>query len=176
MGLRRFGLAAILLGLVAGCSHGPVPPAKDPTKGEFYKPEEVLRLPADERERYCSYLETTLRGLRAESAELRLRLDTLNVQADSVRARSVRLNKETADLTGAVRDLRLKDKAIHSYVVKAGDNLRTIAATVLGDALRWKEIYEANKKEIGAENAQLKPGTRLTIPPRAPVPGDPQAH
>ena len=52
-------------------------------------------------------------------------------------------------------------------IVVAGDNLRKIARTVFGDGTRWKEIYDANKALIGNENAELKAGTRLSIPRKA---------
>ena len=39
-----------------------------------------------------------------------------------------------------------------TYVVKAGDSLSAIAQAVLGDANRWKEIWEANKEAIPDPN------------------------
>lgn len=149
---------------LSACSRAPAPAPKDPTMGEFYTPEEVIRLSPGERDRYCGYLETTLMGIRREADSLRTSIDSLTVRADTLRGQSIRLNAETRDLNTAVRDLRLKDKAIHSYVVKQGDNLRRVAEITLGDPTRWREIYEANKSTIGAENAALQPGSRLTIP------------
>ena len=62
-GVWRREAAAILAGMaltalaLGACSHAPAPPAKDPTKGEFYTPEEMVRLGPAERDRYCSFME-----------------------------------------------------------------------------------------------------------------------
>ena len=50
-----------------------------------------------------------------------------------------------------------------TYVVKAGDSLSKIAKEALGDASRWKEIFEANKDQIKDPN-QIHPGQELRIP------------
>ena len=50
-----------------------------------------------------------------------------------------------------------------TYVVKSGDSLSKIAGELLGDVMRWPEIYEANKDQI--ENPDLiHPGQKLIIP------------
>lgn len=52
-----------------------------------------------------------------------------------------------------------------TYVVQGGDNLSKIAQKTLGDASRWREIYEANKGNLRSGNANLIfPGESLTIP------------
>lgn len=53
--------------------------------------------------------------------------------------------------------------ASKTYVVKAGDSLSKIAKELLGDANRWKEIYEANKDTIKDPNT-LNVGQKLVIP------------
>ena len=50
-----------------------------------------------------------------------------------------------------------------TYVVKAGDSLSAIAQQVLGDANRWKEIWEANKQAVPDPNV-IKAGQELLIP------------
>ena len=50
-----------------------------------------------------------------------------------------------------------------TYVVKAGDSLSAIAKEVLGDANRWKEIWEANKEAVPNPNA-ISVGQELLIP------------
>lgn len=61
------------------------------------------------------------------------------------------------------------------YVVKKGDCLWTISKKFYGDALKWKNIYEANKsviektaREYGKKSSSngwwIYPGTKLTIP------------
>jgi nucleoid-associated protein YgaU len=51
-----------------------------------------------------------------------------------------------------------------SYKVAKGDNLSKIAKKHLGDADRWREIYEANKGVIGDDPDLIKPGQVLRIP------------
>lgn len=53
--------------------------------------------------------------------------------------------------------------ASKTYVVKAGDSLSRIAQELLGDANRWKEIYEANKATLKDPNL-LSIGQQLVIP------------
>ncbi len=49
------------------------------------------------------------------------------------------------------------------YVVKAGDSLSAISKELLGDANRWKEIWEANKEAVPNPNA-IGVGQELLIP------------
>lgn len=56
------------------------------------------------------------------------------------------------------------------YLVVEGDTLWDIAATHLGDALKWPRIYALNKDRVQRDGTRLsdpdllKPGWRLTIP------------
>ncbi len=61
------------------------------------------------------------------------------------------------------------------YTVVKGDSLSKIAEKTLGDAGRWKEIYEANKDTVKDPN-KIYVGQRLTIPdgqPVEPIPTEP---
>jgi hypothetical protein len=51
-----------------------------------------------------------------------------------------------------------------TYVVKKGDSLWKIAKIVYGEGDKWRKIYEANKKTIGANPNKLKVGQKLVIP------------
>ncbi len=51
-----------------------------------------------------------------------------------------------------------------SYTIKSGDNLSDIAQEQLGDANRWKEIYELNKDVIGDNPDMIHPGKKLKLP------------
>jgi len=51
----------------------------------------------------------------------------------------------------------------HTYVVRAGDTLRSIALTAYGNEARWRAIYRANRAAIRDPDA-LVVGTNLTIP------------
>ena len=153
-------------GLVVGCATGPVPPVKDPARGEFYSGPEMMRVSAAERDRYCSWMESTLQQLKDHRVALQVRLDSLGVAADTLRNQEIAVSSRSRDLSTRVRELRLAEKATNTYIVAAGDNLRKIARTVYGDGARYTEIYKANIAIIGSENAELKAGTRLTIPHR----------
>ncbi len=165
------GLAALggvlLLMTVACSSGGPAPPPRDPASGEYYTPEELRRLPPDELDRYCSFMEASLHEMKTRAASLKVRLDSLTVLADTLRARQVSIGNRTREISARVRELRLREKATNTYVVVPGDNLRKIARTVYGDGMRWRELYQANQRLIGSEDAELKPGTRLSIPRQA---------
>ncbi len=50
------------------------------------------------------------------------------------------------------------------YFVQKGDCLWSIANKLLGDGLRWSEIYEENRDAIGEEPDLIYIGTKLWIP------------
>jgi nucleoid-associated protein YgaU len=156
--------AGLLGGLLAGCATGPVPPVKDPARGEFYTGPEMMRISGGERDRYCSWMENSLRELKERRRALQVRRDSLGVAADTLRSQEIAVSSRSRDLSVRVRELRLREKATNTYIVAPGDNLRKISRVLFGDGGRYKEIYEANKAIIGSENAELKAGTRLTIP------------
>lgn len=51
-----------------------------------------------------------------------------------------------------------------TYTVDSGDNLSAIAKQELGDANRWREIYELNKEVIGNNPDLIQPGMELKLP------------
>jgi soluble lytic murein transglycosylase-like protein len=55
------------------------------------------------------------------------------------------------------------------YTVQAGDTLTAIAAKTLGDAHRWREIFEANRDRIDNPNA-VSVGTVLRLPGEGAAP------
>jgi len=50
-----------------------------------------------------------------------------------------------------------------SHTVQKGDTLYKIARSYYNDQSRWKDIYAANRAEIGDPN-QIRVGQRLAIP------------
>lgn len=50
------------------------------------------------------------------------------------------------------------------YTVQSGDSLSKIAQQKLGDANKWRQIYDANRATIGDNPDLIKPGQRLRIP------------
>jgi LysM repeat protein len=53
---------------------------------------------------------------------------------------------------------------VANYEIVSGDSLSQISNKVYGDSKHWNLIYEANKKVIGEDPANLVVGTKLTIP------------
>ena len=51
-----------------------------------------------------------------------------------------------------------------TYTVDSGDSLSAIAQQELGDANRWREIYELNKDVIGDNADLIQPGMELKLP------------
>jgi nucleoid-associated protein YgaU len=51
-----------------------------------------------------------------------------------------------------------------TYTVKSGDTLSDIAQSEMGDANRWRELYEANKDAVGSNPDLIHPGLELKIP------------
>ena len=54
--------------------------------------------------------------------------------------------------------------AAQNYEVVSGDTLSQISNKVYGESKHWNLIYEANKKVIGEDPAELVVGTKLIIP------------
>ncbi len=61
-------------------------------------------------------------------------------------------------------EINAPEKAEQSYTIKDGDNRSDLAQEQLGDANRWKEIYELNKDVIGDNPDMIHPGQKLTLP------------
>ena len=53
---------------------------------------------------------------------------------------------------------------MRTYTVKSGDTLSDIAQSEMGDANRWRELYEANKDAVGDNPDMIHPGLELKIP------------
>ena len=69
------------------------------------------------------------------------------------------------DVSGSVSSAPVADRA-RTYTVVAGDSLSKIAKRELGDANKWKAIYEANRDKITNPDL-IHPGQVLTLPPNA---------
>lgn len=168
--LRSLASLLVLCSLViaesglAGCAGGPAPAVKDPSKGEFYTPDEMLRLRGAQADQYCSYMNNTYTAYKTEADGYKRMSDSLGVAAESLRTASIDLSAKTVKLQQEVRELRLKEKAINSYVVKPGDTLKSIAKATLGSADRWQEIFDLNKAMLGDAATPLKAGTRVNLP------------
>lgn len=52
----------------------------------------------------------------------------------------------------------------NTVVVRPGDTLISIAREQLGSSARWRELYEANREQLGRSPGPLTPGTQLVLP------------
>jgi nucleoid-associated protein YgaU len=69
---------------------------------------------------------------------------------------------QSPDLLRVGQELRVRNpRPIH--VVQLGETLGSIAALFLGDAGRWREIFEANRDRIQNPD-RIRVGQRLVIP------------
>lgn len=50
------------------------------------------------------------------------------------------------------------------YTIKSGDSLSKIAKAHYGDAMKWKQLYEANRSLIGDNPDMIHPGQVLKLP------------
>jgi nucleoid-associated protein YgaU len=55
----------------------------------------------------------------------------------------------------------------HTYVVRVGDTLSTIAEKMMGDGDAAKDLFNANRDQLSDPNT-LRPGQVLKIPVLAP--------
>lgn len=57
-----------------------------------------------------------------------------------------------------------QQQQLRTYKVKSGDTLSGISLRQLGDALRWREIYNLNKNIIGSNPNKIEAGQILKLP------------
>lgn len=162
--LTSVALMLPLILVVVACAGGSEDLDKNPRAGEFYSNEEIMNLSKGARDAYCNELNAYLADLRKETADFTARLDTLETMGDTLRTQTIELSSEIREVNAELRELRLRRKSLTEYTVKEGDTLRQVAKLLYGDALKWKDLYEANKAKVGAEDAPLQAGTVLKIP------------
>jgi len=73
-------------------------------------------------------------------------------------------NMPKMDLSDAKLEKAPTEAKAKTYTVDSGDNLSAIARQELGDANRWREIYELNKDTIGDNPDLIQPGMELKLP------------
>ena len=80
-----------------------------------------------------------------------------------VRSNAPKSGANFDDVRGSVSSSPASGTASRTYTVVAGDSLSKIAKRELGDANKWKAIYEANRDSI--KNPDLiHPGQVLHLP------------
>src|SRR6266487_4540245 len=99
---------------------------------------------------------------RAEAAQLRN--ENLNLRKEvEARAGSLRTSPEKSQASDASSKKTAAKKAGRTYVVQSGDTLFSISRKFYKSPKRWKEILEANRKNI-RDPKKLTAGETLVIP------------
>lgn len=109
--------------------------------------------------------EELIQKLSEQEMELKNQLDNLKQEIASLEEEISSLKMEVTDLENQKEKCMEKYEAMKWYTVKDGDWLAKIAENVygMGEADRWREIYQANKDKIKDPDLLL-PGWKLRIP------------
>ncbi|MDD2803914.1 MAG: LysM peptidoglycan-binding domain-containing protein [Elusimicrobiales bacterium] len=94
-------------------------------------------------------------------AEISRQIEILKTELEKSRAEMETLKARPAAAPQQAKPAQ--QTARRTYVVKDGDTLESIAASVYGDADRWPEIYRANSGSLG-RGGEVKPGQVLSLP------------
>ena len=112
---------------------------------------------------------TAVRTEELEKENLKLRANIRQLQENLARTRSISRTEMSSRKASNVVDgaksgsAFSQDGGISKYTVQKGDSLSGIALKVYGDANRWEEIYEANRRALENSN-DLRAGQALIIP------------
>ncbi len=69
-----------------------------------------------------------------------------------------------SDVQGGSSSISTDEQVDRTYTVRPGDSLSKIAKALMGDAKKWRALYEANKEVVGANPDLISPGQILKIP------------
>jgi nucleoid-associated protein YgaU len=69
-----------------------------------------------------------------------------------------------SDVEGGSSSISRDSSVERTYTVRPGDSLSKIAKALLGDAKKWRQLYEANKDVVGSNPDLIRPGQVLKIP------------
>ena len=69
-----------------------------------------------------------------------------------------------SDVQGGSSSISTDEQVDRTYTVRPGDSLSKIAKTLMGDAKKWRVLYEANKDVVGSNPDLIHPGQVLKIP------------
>jgi tetratricopeptide (TPR) repeat protein len=101
---------------------------------------------------------------RAEAARLRNENLNLHREIDAGSTKPRPAADKSASRRGDKEKTESKKAGSHTYTVKEGDTLASISRKFYKTSKRWRDIREANEKEIDDPD-NLKAGLTLTIPP-----------
>ena len=69
-----------------------------------------------------------------------------------------------SDVQGGSSTVSTDQQIDRTYTVRPGDSLSKIAKSLMGDAKKWRVLYEANKDVVGSNPDLIHPGQVLKIP------------
>ena len=69
-----------------------------------------------------------------------------------------------SEVQGGSSSISTDEQVDRTYTVRPGDSLSKIAKALMGDAKKWRALYEANKDVVGGNPDLIKPGQVLKIP------------
>ena len=69
-----------------------------------------------------------------------------------------------SDVQGGSSSISTDQQVERTYTVRPGDSLSKIAKSLMGDAKKWRVLYEANKDVVGSNPDLIQPGQVLKIP------------
>ena len=69
-----------------------------------------------------------------------------------------------SDVQGGSSSISTDQQVDRTYTVRPGDSLSKIAKALMGDAKKWRALYEANKDVVGSNPDLIQPGQVLKIP------------
>jgi nucleoid-associated protein YgaU len=129
--------------------------------------DKATKVPAAQAIRDPRAQATRVQGADAPEAPMDKATKVPAAQAIRVpRAQATRVRRDKATKVPAAQAIRVPRaepiRVPRVYVVRAGDTLRSIAATMLGDENAWPEILHANG-DVVFDPDRILPGTRLRI-------------
>jgi len=69
-----------------------------------------------------------------------------------------------SDVQGGSSSISTDEQVDRTYTVRPGDSLSKIAKALMGDAKKWRVLYDATKDVVGANPDLIHPGQVLKIP------------
>ena len=69
-----------------------------------------------------------------------------------------------SDVQGGSSSISSDTSVERTYTVRPGDSLSKIAKSLLGDAKKWRVLYDANTDVVGSNPDLIHPGQVLKIP------------
>ncbi len=100
-----------------------------------------------------------------------LRLPDIGGVRPNVTRPKTRVADRTTETKRGDRNSRKSNRGHRYYQIQKGDRYTTIAANLLGDGKRWKEIFELNK-DIFPEAGSIQYGVRIRVPLADTIPAD----